>query len=167
MRKAVLPAVLIALLGTTYAQEPDYSALLRRCSQHEKEAMERSWQFQFQERVEYDWGSETRRVIETGEGRVDRIVAFNDQPLYPDQQNKQQQRLTKLLKSPDALRQEIADQKEESKRRQLMVVTLPDAVTLQFSAKEPDGTLSFDFSPDPKFSPKDQATQILKGMRGV
>src|SRR5215471_4979598 len=167
MRKVFVPAMLIVLLSTALAQQPDYNALLRRCSQHEKEAMQHPQQFQFLERLKTDWGSETRAVIETTEGRADRIIAFHDRPLAPDQQKKQQQRLTRMLNDSKALRDEVADQREEADRRQLMVATLPDAILIEFAGTEPDGKLRFTFVPNPKFSPSNRETQVFKGMRGV
>jgi hypothetical protein len=164
--KIIVLVLVNTLLIEAGARPPDYEALLWRCSQHEKEAMEKLELFQFLERIEREWGSETRAVIETTEGRVDRVVAFRDQPLAPNQQTKQQQRLTRLLNHPKELRDEIAEQREEVKRRQLMVVTLPDAFIIEFSNVEPDGRLKFTFTPNPKFSAKDRETQVFKGMRG-
>jgi len=167
MRKFLVPAVLVALISAAGAQQRDYSALLRRCSQHEKEAMQHPQPFQFLERLEMDWGSETRAVIETAEGRVDRIIAFHDKPIAPDQEKKQQQRLTRLLNDAKALHDEVADQREELARRQLLVATLPDAFIFEFAGVEPDGRLKFKFTPDPKFSPSNRETQVFKGMRGL
>jgi hypothetical protein len=167
MKKALVLVVVVILLRQAGAQQPDYAALLRRCSQHEKEAMEHPHQFQFFEREQLEWGSETRAVIETKEGRVDRIVALNDRPLSPDQEKKQQQRIARLLNDPEALRDEVASQRRETRRRELMVATVPDAFLVEFSSVEPDGRLKFTFSPDPKFSPRSREAQLFKGTRGL
>ena len=167
VRKMFLLALMLVLSQAATLAQTDYASLLRRCSQHEKEGMEHPLPYQFLERAQMEWGSETRAVIETTEGRVDRIIAFNDEPLFPDQQLKQQQRLNKLLKDGGALRDQISDQRDESKRRQLMVATLPDAFILEFSGVETDGKLRFSFTPAPEFSPKNRETQVFKGMRGV
>ncbi len=166
MRKTLLLVVVSVLLRQSGAQQADYAALLDRCSKHEKEAMKHEQHFQFLEREQSESSSETRTVIETSEGRVDRMIAFNDQPLAPDQQTKQQQRLTKLLNDPEALRDEVSQQRDETRRRELMVATLPEAFILDFSGVEPDGRLRFVFTPNPKFAAKDRETQIFKGMRG-
>jgi hypothetical protein len=165
MSKMVVFALALFLLSQARAQDQDYDALLRRCSQNEKQAMQNPQPFQFIERVQQDWGSETRAVIETQEGRVDRIVAFNDEPLAQDQLNKQHDRLIKLLNDKDALRSEVADQREEAKRRMQMVATLPDAFILEYTARDANG-LKFHFSPNPKFSPATREAQVFKGMRG-
>src|SRR5215470_10355489 len=128
------------------AQEADAAALLRRCSKNEIAALERQQLFfRFKERTDWSWGSETRDVIETSQGRADRIVAFRDEPLNPDQQSKQLRRLEKLLVSSDDRRETVKEQKEEQQRRLRMARALPDAVLLQFAGSESDGQLRFAF----------------------
>jgi hypothetical protein len=166
MRKTVFLALFVFLLLPMWAQPQDYTSVLRRCSQNEKEALQNPQRFQFLERVLQDWGSETRSVIETRDGRVDRIIAFNDEPLATDQQKKQQERLTRLLNSDDALHKEVADQREEAGRRQQLVATMPEAFLFEFVARDADG-LKFSFLPNPQFSPSNRETQVFKGMRGV
>jgi hypothetical protein len=105
-------------------------------------------------------------VIETDEGRADRIVAFNDQPLAADQQRKQQQRLVKLLNSSKSAQNELAEQRDETQRRLKMLRSLPDAIVMEFSGAGPDGRLRFSFQPNPAFRPRDRETQVYKGMKG-
>jgi hypothetical protein len=167
MRIVSLFAFCVFLLTQTLAQQNDYADLLRRCSEHEVAALENPVRFQFLERTEWSWGSETRKVIETLEGRADRIISFNDEPLAPDQQQKQQHRLEKLLKDHDARHDEIHDQQDETKRRIAMARALPDAVLLEFDGREPNGQLRFNFTPNPKFEAKSRETQIYRAMRGT
>lgn len=167
MRRILLLAIVLAQLSEAGAQQRDYTALVRRSSQNEKQALQNQQCFQFLERAQLDWGSETRAVIETSEGRVDRVIAYHDQPVSPEQEKKEQQRLTKLLHNPSALREEVSDQREEDRRRELMVATLPDALLMDFVGTEANGQLRFAFRPDPAFSPKDHETQVFKGMRGL
>jgi hypothetical protein len=148
------------------ADSHPYDALIRRCAQHESENLPAARPFEFRERLEWLWGSETRAVIETAEGRADRIVAFNDQPLAGDQQAKQRQRLLKLLNNSKAMQSELAEQREEVQRRRKMIRSLPDAFLMEFSGAEPDGRLRFSFQPNPSFVPHDRETQVYKGMRG-
>lgn len=164
-----IPALLLLTLAATWtagAQQADYSQLLRRSSQNEKQAMEKPKPFHFFEHTQSESGSETRAVIETGEGRVDRIVAVNDQPLTPMQEKREQERLNKFLNDAAALDKEISDQRNDDKRREMLVTSLPDAFIIEFSAMEGDGRLKFAFKPDPRFSPKSRETQVFMGMQG-
>ncbi|MBZ5504339.1 MAG: hypothetical protein LAO78_02530 [Acidobacteriia bacterium] len=129
-------------------------------------ALESPAPFQFQERLEWGWGTETRSVIETAEGRADRIVFFHDEPLTPDQQGKQEHRLEKLLSDRDAVKNELRDQKAETERRIRMVQAFPRAFFFDFVGWEKD-LLRFNFYPNPEFSPKDRETQMYRGMEGT
>lgn len=172
MRNFWMAAICLALAimwqeSPPASQESGYSALLRRCAEHETKALEKPSHFRYFERLEWSWGTETRSVIETGEGRADRIIEFDDEPLTPDQQLKQQHRLEKLLRDRDARHEEVSGQREEIKRRINMAKVLPEAVLLEFSGVEPNGELRFLFSPNPKFNPSSRETQIFKGMEGT
>ena len=139
--------------------------LIARATQHELEALENPAPFRYQERLEWNWGTETRSVIETPEGRADRIVEFSGGPLSPEQQAKQERRLKKLLSDHDAVKNELQDQKAETQRRIRMVKAFPRAFFFDFVGRE-NGLLLFDFRPNPEFSPKDRETQMYRGMEG-
>jgi hypothetical protein len=144
----------------------DYLALIERAAEHETQALEAPALFEFTERLNWIWGSETRSVIETFEGRADRIVFFRDEPLLPDQQRKQIHRLEKLLRDHDAVKDELQDQKSETQRRIRMIQALPKALIFEFAGRE-NGLLRFTFHPNPDYSPKDHETQMYRGMEGT
>ena len=139
--------------------------LIARATEHELQALESPVPFRYQERLEWPWGSETRSVIETSEGRADRIVQFADEPLSSEQQSKQERRLKKLLSDHDAVKNELQDQKAETQRRIRMVKAFPRAFFFDFVGRE-NGLLRFEFRPNPEFSPKDRETQMYRGMEG-
>ncbi len=139
--------------------------LIARATEHELQALESPVPFHYQERLEWSWGTETRSVIETSEGRADRIVQFADGPLSSEQQAKQEHRLKKLLSDHDAVKNELQDQKAETQRRIRMVKAFPKAFFFDFVGRE-NGLLRFDFRPNPDFSPKDRETQMYRGMEG-
>ena len=144
----------------------EHLALIARATEHELHALESPTPFQFQERLEWIWGTETRSVIETAEGRADRIVLFGDKPLTPEQQARQERRLEKLLSDRDAVKNELQDQKPETQRRIRMVKAFPMAFLFDFAGRE-NGLLRFNFHPNPEFSPKDRETQMYRGMEGT
>jgi hypothetical protein len=161
----------VLLTGTALAQKPaqpaseEQLALIARASEHERAELENPKPYRYQERLDWNWGSETRSVIETAEGRADRIVLFNGEPLSPEQQVRQQHRLEKLLSDRDALKNELKDQKSETQRRIRIVRAFPKAFFFAYAGVE-KGLLRFNFRPDPDFSPKDRETQMYRGMEG-
>jgi hypothetical protein len=148
--------------GTASAEQLE---LITRATENELNALEEPVPYEFQERLEWNWGTETRSVIETPEGRADRIVLFRDEPLTPEQQEKQQHRLEKLLSDPAAVNGEMQDQKAETQRRIRMVQAFPLAFYFDFAGRE-KGLLHFTFRPNPDFSPKDRESQMYRGMEG-
>jgi hypothetical protein len=154
-----------AQVGKSPASAADL-ALIDRATQHELKALENPVPFHFMERLEWSWGNETRSVIETAEGRADKIILFGDEPLSSEQQVKQEHRLEKLLSDHDAVKNELQDQKAETQRRIRMVKAFPKAFFFDFVRRE-NGLLRFDFRPNPDFSPKDRETQMYRGMEGT
>ncbi len=173
LAKQALSTLLLAglLAGTAFGQKPthpaseEHLALIARASEHERADLENPKPYRYQERLDWNWGSETRSVIETAQGRADRIALFNGEPLSPDQQAKQQHRLEKLLSDRDALKNELKDQKSETQRRIRIVRAFPKAFFFDYAGIE-KGLLRFDFRPDPDFAPKDRETQMYRGMEG-
>jgi hypothetical protein len=100
---------------------PEQLELIAHATELELHALEDPTPYQFQQRLEWNWGNETRSVIETPEGRADRVILFRDEPLTPEQQEKQQHRLQKLLSDGAAVKGEMQDQKAETQRRIRMV----------------------------------------------
>ncbi|HET8889168.1 MAG TPA: hypothetical protein VFQ41_09715 [Candidatus Angelobacter sp.] len=139
--------------------------LIERATENEMHALESPVPFRYQELLEWPWGTETRSVIETSEGRADRIVEFSGEPLSSEQQAKQERRLKKLLSDHDAVKNELQEQKAETQRRIRMVNAFSQAFFFDFAGRE-NGLLVFDFRPNPEFSPKDRETQMYRGMEG-
>lgn len=145
----------------------DPATLVQRASQNEVAALQNPMESEYQERLEWVWGTETRAVIETLEGRADRIVAFDDEPLAPDQVAKQEHRLRKLLADRNARKRELEEQKAELRRRVRMMEAFPRALLFEPAGEGPSGTLQFTFRPNPAFSPRDRETQVYRGMQGT
>jgi len=150
---------------TAHPATEEQLALITRAAERERAELENPKPYRYQERLDWNWGSETRSVIETAEGRADRIVLFKGEPLSPEQQAKQQHRLEKLLSDRDTLKNELKDQKSETQRRIRIVRAFPRAFFFDYAGLD-KGLLRFNFRPDPDFSPKDRETQMYRGMEG-
>ena len=150
---------------TAHPATEEQLALITRAAERERAELENPKPYRYQERLDWNWGSETRSVIETAEGRADRIVLFKGEPLSPEQQAKQQHRLEKLLSDRDTLKNELKDQKSETQRRIRIVRAFPMAFFFDYAGLD-KGLLRFNFRPDPDFSPKDRETQMYRGMEG-
>jgi hypothetical protein len=147
-------------------QEQSSVALITRAAANEVSALQKSPLLRYRQVLEWKWGTETREIIETPQGSANRIVKFNDEPLAPDQEKKQVQRLTKLTSDPGAARHELEDQKAELKRRITLMKAFPAAFIFTPDGEE-DGKLKFSFRPTGSFSSHDGETQIYRALQGT
>lgn len=162
----------VCLLNGQQSASPDAReqqsgvALITRAAANEVAALQRLPFVRYRQTLQWKWGTETREVIETPEGSADRIVRFNDEPLAPDEDQKQVQRLQKLMSDRDAARHETEDQKAELKRRLALMKAFPTAFIFTPDGEE-DGRLKFSFRPTGSFSPHDRETQIYRALLGT
>lgn len=168
----ILLLLMVAIPGGNAArtkhrdQAVDPAELIQRASENQVNALESAAYFHYFEKIEWSWGSETREVIETAQGRADRIVEFDDQPLAPDQVSKQERRLASLLRDPKAVRHGFEEQRAELKRRVRMMKAFPSAFVFEPEGEQ-DGLLKFRFRPNRSFSPRDRETQVYRAMQGT
>jgi len=111
----------------------------------------------------------TKEIFETKDGAVARLVAINDRPLSPEEEQSEQARLNQLLSDPG--RQWHRKQTEDGDANRVLKVLriLPDAFLYEYAGSEtgPSGKLEkFDFKPNPRFNPPDLETQVLTAMKG-
>jgi hypothetical protein len=111
----------------------------------------------------------TKEIFETKDGAVARLIDLNDKPLGPEDEEKEQARLSGLLNDPS--RQQHRKQAEDDDMRRALKVmrALPNAFIYQFSGEGlgPTGNMKrFTFKPNANFDPPDLETQALSAMAG-
>jgi hypothetical protein len=127
----------------------------------------------FRSRRQTPRGSQTRLYVETNGAMAAMMIAVNDQPLTPQQQQTEDGHLAWLMNNPDQLRKKQAREKEDSERTLRIVRALPDAFLYQYAGPE-DSTagksgnqlVKLTFTPNPAYSPPSRVEQALSGMRG-
>ena len=111
----------------------------------------------------------TKEIAETRDGDVARLIAINDQPLSPADEQREQARLDALVSDPG--RQKHRKQSEESDTGIVLKLLrmLPQAFLYEYEGvgQGPSGKVEkFRFRPNPAFSPHDWETQALTAMSG-
>src|SRR5207237_7452202 len=111
------------------AVQPEISAnsLVKRAVQKELDDNGGGVHMMYRLRKQTPERTETREYLETSAGTVGRLIGINDQPLTPDQQQKEAQRLQHFVADPGAWRDRQKKQKEDAERVRKMVGALPDA----------------------------------------
>lgn len=101
-------------------------------------------------------------VAQTHQGDVKRVIERNGKPISEQQQRRS---IEAFLRDPEAqARQRRASQKDAQQADSLLKM-LPDAF-LWTEVSHDDKTTTFEFKPDPKFSPPDYQSRVFAAMAG-
>lgn len=119
----------------------------------------------FRSRRQSPRGSQTRLYVETNSAMAAMMIAVNDQPLTPQQQQTEDGHLAWLMNTPDQLRKKEAREKEDSERTLRIVKALPDAFLYKYAGTE-GKLVKLTFTPNPEYSPPSRVEQALVGMKG-
>ncbi|HVN92841.1 MAG TPA: hypothetical protein VMT38_04065 [Terracidiphilus sp.] len=113
--------------------------------------------------------STTKKIYETKDGDVARLVAQNGKPLDPADEQKEQARLTELAGDPAKQRRRKQAEDADEQRVLKVLRALPNAFVYQDAgpADPPSGRVErFTFTPNPGYSAPDLETQVLTQMAG-
>jgi len=129
----------------------------------------------FRARKQTPRGSQTRLYVETTSAMAGVLIAINDQPLTPQQQQGETNHLEWLMENPEQLRKKQAREKEDADRTLHIVKALPDAFRYEYAGTENSGAglgaegsqlVRLKFAPNPGYSPPSRTEQALAGMQG-
>ena len=121
-------------------------------------------------------GTQTHLYVETDVAMAGMLVALNDQPLTPEQEQAEEGHLAWLVNNPDQLRKKQAREKEDNDRSMRILKALPDAFHYEY-----DGTATglanvggpgaelvrLRFKPNPGYVPPSRMEEVLTGMEGT
>ncbi|HWJ46984.1 MAG TPA: hypothetical protein VNS62_04990, partial [Candidatus Udaeobacter sp.] len=129
----------------------------------------------FRSRKQTPKGSQTRLYIETKDAMAGMLIAINDQPLTPQEQQGETDHLNWLAGNPEQLRKKHAREKEDADHTLRIVKALPDAFHYKYAGTEVSGPdlgkagdelVKLEFTPNPAYSPPTKVEQVLEGMQG-
>jgi hypothetical protein len=149
--------------------------LVRRTVQNEIKASDDTAKYMFQDRKETPHGSTTKLMVETRDAMAGIVVAFNDQPLTPEQRQGEYRRVARFINDPDELQKKQKQEKENSERITRIVKVLPEAFLYQYDGTEAgkpgvgragDELVRLKFRPNPDYDPPSRVEQVLTGMQG-
>jgi len=162
----ILPLVLTGQNGDMRGD----NALVNRALAHEVSAAQDAHELmRYRLRKSSPRFTSTKEIFETEDGAVARLVAINDSPLSPPDEQKEQARLAALLSDPGKQRHRKQTEDEDATRALKVLRALPNAFRYQFAGTStgPAGEIEkFTFTPNPNFDPPDLETQVLTQMAG-
>jgi hypothetical protein len=126
----------------------------------------------FRSRRQTPKGSQTRLYVETEDAMAGMLIAINDRPLTPQQQQVEANHLAWLMNNPEQLRKKKEREKEDAERTLRILQALPDAFHYQYESSPEGGSevaspiLRLSFTPNPAYNPPSRVEQVLEGMKG-
>ncbi len=129
----------------------------------------------FRSRKQTPKGSQTKLYVETNDAMAAMLIAINDQPLTPQQQQGEANHLAWLMGSPEQLRKKQAREKEDGDRTLRIVKALPNAFRYEYAGTENSTSglgrasvqlVRLKFTPNPDYSPPSRVEEALSGMEG-
>ena len=166
----------VLLHGQEGAPQISPNELVRQTVAREMAAANQpSQKHMFRSRKQTPRGSQTRLYVETKDAMAGMMIAINDQPLTPQQQQSETDHLNWLAGNPEQLRKKQAREKEDADRTLRIVKALPDAFRYKYAGTEAgaadlgkpgDELVRLEFTPNPAYSPPSRVEQVLEGMQG-
>jgi hypothetical protein len=175
-RTFILGPILLALAPAWVLSAPtqppaviDPTALVRRATQHRMDASRTHRPLRYLLRKTDEQRDTTKDIIETKDGDVARLVALNGQPLSPQADQAELDRLHTLAGHPEIQEHRRQREQKDADRVNRLMQLLPDAFIYRFEGMVPcaEGQCyRLSFSPNPHFDPPDLEAAIFRGMAG-
>ena len=154
----------------------DPAALVRKAVQNEiKAANDDSAHFLFRGIKTTPKGTTTKLYVETKEATAGLVIAYNGEPLTPEQRRAEAARVERFVKNPDELRRKREQEHDSAERSLRIMRALPDAFLFEYEGEEPgsegigrvgDPLVKLRFRPNPRYQSPSRVEEVLTGMQG-
>ncbi|HEY7352347.1 MAG TPA: hypothetical protein VH596_06220 [Terriglobales bacterium] len=108
---------------------------------------------------------ETRVVVETKSGSLDRLVSVAGEPLTKAQQRDESRRILRFSTDPDEQRKAEQARRKDSDQCNAILKMIPEAFTFAYAGQN-SNAIELTFRPNPKFQPPTRAGKVLQQMAG-
>jgi len=111
-------------------------------------------------------GKEQVKVaVQTRQGYLDRLRFMNGQPITPEQEKQEDQRIARLLKKPDEQKKQRRAQEQDAQKTERLFKMLPDAVTASYGKRQGE-LVEILFEPNRNFHPPSHEAAVFHAMTG-
>jgi hypothetical protein len=114
---------------------------------------------------EVDGNQETREVVETNSGSLDRLIAISGKPLSDGQQRNEVERLLRLSHNVEEQRKLEQTRRKDAQQCIAFLQMIPDAFLFE-DAGESGELIKLTFRPNPSFQPSSREGKVLHEMAG-
>jgi hypothetical protein len=121
------------------------------------------WKYRLEKEV--DGTQETREVVETKSGSLDRLIAIGGKPLNGDQQRDETERILRLSHNPEEQQKLEAARQKDAQQCNRFLQMIPDAFLFEYAGIS-DRLVRIKFRPNPQFQPPSREAKVLHDMAG-
>ena len=114
---------------------------------------------------EVDGKQETREVVETKSGSLDRLIAIAGRQLSTSQQRDETERILRLSHNPEEQRKLEQTRKKDAEQCAALLKMVPEAFLFEY-AGESGALMKLTFKPNPAFRPPSREGKVLHEMAG-
>ena len=108
---------------------------------------------------------EEKVVIQTRDGYLARLRLVNGQPITPEQEKQEDERIARIIKTPDEQKKQQRAQETDVQKTERLLKMLPDAVTARYGERQGD-LVEILFEPNQNFHPSSHEASVFHSMAG-
>jgi len=108
---------------------------------------------------------ETREVVETNSGSLERLIAIAGRPLSSAQQHDEAERILRLAHNPDDQKKLEESRRKDAQQSNAFLRTIPNAFLFEY-AGESGELVKVVFKPNPQFTAHSREAKVLTQMQG-
>jgi len=121
------------------------------------------WHYRLDKEV--DGKQETREVIETRSGPLDRLIAIAGKPLSEAQQRNESERILRLSRNVEEQRKLEQIRRKDAQQCSAFLQMIPDAFLFEYAGTS-GALVKLTFRPNPNFQPPSREGRVLHQMAG-
>ena len=168
-RSLLAAAILSASCSMAAQSQPNQlspSELVKQVIYNELHPASRScvhWRYHLQKQV--DGRQETRAVVETKSGSLDRLLTVAGRPLTLEQRGAETERILRFVRSTEEQRKAEQVREKDNQESNALLQKIPDAFVFKY-AGDNGNAIRLTFTPNPQFRPSSREDKVLQQMAG-
>jgi hypothetical protein len=121
--------------------------------------------FKYRLDKEVDGKQETREVVETKSGSLDKLLSIGGKPLNEAQASNETGRILRFSHSPEEQRKAEQAHRKDAQQCDAFLQMIPDAFVFEYAGESGNAT-KLTFKPNPSFRPPTREGKVLQQMAG-
>ena len=170
---SALVMVAIIVLGSTTLAQSDSERLGMSANELVRKVVDNELKIQHEghDRWMYRLAKEesgkkqVQEILETNNGSLSRLVSMDGHPLDAKQQQKEDQRMQRLVSHPDEQRKLQQASSKNAEQGVRLFKILPDVFVFAYASRQGD-LVTLAFGPNPNYRPSSAEARVFHGMQG-